>query len=375
MLALLGQDRSATAAQYMAGSTVQIPPGTTINGDLYIVGGTVAVLGNVHGDLIVDAALLNVVGDVDGSVTVAAGRAEIRGNIAHAVRAVGGVVAIYGRVDGDVVAAGGLVTLVEGASVGGDVVTVGGLVTVVSGATVDGNLGGIAANLSVEGRIDGNVRVTVDQLQVTDGATIERGLHYRSENPASIAPGAVVVGATWRESLANGMPGGQVILWERAAIPRALVLLGVGMGILLLLPGQAVAVVNGVREEPMLALLVGIGVAVFAPIVIVMLTMTVVGVPLAILGTTLYLGGTYLSQIFMGLALGRIVFRLGLADVRRGVNLFAMCSGVVALTGLRVLPFPHLDLLIAAVLAVFGLGGLSLAVLNRTRSRTSTPVA
>jgi cytoskeletal protein CcmA (bactofilin family) len=366
VLAWLGQDRPAAAAQFMAGASVQIPAGTTIDGDLYIAGGTVTVLGNVHGDLVADAALLNVVGGVDGSVIVAAGRAEIRGRIAHAVRALGGVVAIYGRVDGDVVAAGGVVTLVEGATVGGDVVAAGGSVTVIDSATVDGNVRGVAANLSVEGRIGGDVRVTVDHLQLTDGATIQSDLHYRSDNSATIAPGAVVAGTTRRESLAGGVPGGQVIFWERATIPRALLLLGVGVVILLLLPGHVIAVADGMREAPSLALLVGIGATVFVPITVGLLTITIVGIPLAFVGTMLYLSGTYLSQVFVGLALGRMVFRLGQADVRRGSNLLAMSGGVVALTGIRLLPFPHFDLLIAAVVAVLGLGSLVLAALDRT---------
>jgi hypothetical protein len=375
ILALLGQDRPAAAAQFMAGASVQVPAGTTIHGDLYIAGGKVSVLGTVHGDLVGEAALLNVVGDIDGSVTVAAGRAEIRGRIAHAVRALGGVIAIYGRVDGDVVAAGGAVTLVEGAAVGGDVVAAGGMVTVVNSATVDGNVRGVAANMNIEGHIGGNIRVTVDHLQLTDGATIQRELHYRSDNSATIAPGAVVAGTTRRESLAGGVPGGQVIFWERAAIPRALLLLGVGVAILLLLPGHAIAVANGVRGAPSLALLVGIGATVFVPITLALLTITIVGIPLALVGTTLYLGGTYLSQVFVGLALGRIVFRLGQADVRRGPNLVAMCGGIVALTGIRLLPFPHLDLLIAAVVAVLGLGALALAALDCTCFRTNALLA
>jgi cytoskeletal protein CcmA (bactofilin family) len=375
ILALLGQDRPASAAQFMAGASVQVPVGTTIDGDLYIAGGTVMVLGNVHGDLIADAALLNVVGDVDGSVTVVAGRVEIRGRIAHAVRALGGVVAVYGRVDGDVVAAGGVVTLVEGAAVGGDVVAAGGTLTVVNSATVDGNVRGVAANMSIEGHIGGNIRVTVDHLQLTDGATIQRELHYRSDNSATIAPGAVVAGTTRRESLAGGVPGGQVIFWERAAIPRALLLLGLGVAILLLLPRHAIAVADGVRGAPSLALLVGIGAAVFVPITLALLTITIAGIPLALVGTTLYLAGTYLSQVFVGLALGRMVFRLRQANVRRGPNLLAMCGGVVALTGIRLLQFPYLDLVIAAVVAVLGLGGLALAALDWTRFRTNALLA
>jgi hypothetical protein len=79
--------------------------------------------------------------------------------------------------------------------------------------------------------------------------------------------------------------------------------------------------------------------------------------------------------VFVGLALGRMVFRLGQADVRRGPNLLAMCGGVVALTGIRLLPFPHLDLLIAAVVAVLGLGGLALAALDWTCFRTNALLA
>ena len=375
ILGLLGQDRPVAAAQFIAGASVQIPAGTTIDGDLYIAGGTLTVLGNVHGDLVADGVLLNVVGDIDGSVTVAAGRAEIRGRIAHAVRALGGVIAIYGRVDGDVVAAGGAVTLVEGAAVGGDVVAAGGTISVVNSASVEGNVRGVAANMSIEGHIGGDIRVTVDHLQLTNGATIQRELHYRSDNPATIAPGAVVAGTTRRESLANGVPGGQVIFWERAAIPRALLLLVAGVAILLLLPGHAIAVANGVRGAPSLALLVGIGAAVFVPITLALLTITIAGIPLALVGTTLYLAGTYLSQVFVGLALGRMVFRLGQANVRRGPNLLAMCTGVVALTGIRLLPFPFLELVIAAVVAVLGLGGLALAALDWTRFRTNALLA
>ena len=210
----------------------------------------------------------------------------------------------------------------------------------------------------------------MDHLQLTDGATIERELHYRSDSSATIAPGAVVAGTTRRESLVDGVPGGQVIFWERAAIPRALLLLGVGVAILLLLPGHTIAVANGVRGAPLLALLGGIGVTVFIPIILALLTITIVGIPLALVGTTLYLSGTYLSQVFVGLALGRMVFRLRQADVRRGPNLLAMCGGVVVLTGIRLLPFPHLDLLVAAVVAVLGLGGLVLAALDWTCFRT-----
>src|SRR5215203_3428119 len=43
ILALVGQDRPAAAAQFMVGASVQIPAGTTIDGDLYIAGGTVTV--------------------------------------------------------------------------------------------------------------------------------------------------------------------------------------------------------------------------------------------------------------------------------------------------------------------------------------------
>jgi cytoskeletal protein CcmA (bactofilin family) len=369
------QDRPAAAAQIMTGTSVQIPPGATINGDLYVAGGVVKVLGNVDGDLVADTALLDVVGDVGGSVTVAAGRAEIRGRIAHAVRALGGVVAIYGRVDGDVVAAGGMVILVEGASVGGDVVAAGGSVTVVDSATVDRNLRGIAANMSIEGRVGGDVRVTVDHLQLTDGATIERELRYRSVNSAMIAPGAVVVGTIRREDLADGAPGGQLMIWERAAIPRTFLLLGAGAVILMLLPGPVIGVAANASEAPLLALLIGAGAAVFVPITLALLAITIVGLPLALVGTTLYFGGMYLSQAFVGLALGRIVFRLRQSDVRRGPNLLAMCVGVVALTGIRLLPFPHWDLLIAAVVAFLGLGGLALAARGWTCPRTNARLA
>ena len=337
-------------------ATAQASPVGQPAGDLRVTGGMVTILDRVDGNLTARAAFLNVVGAVAGSVDAVAGRTEIRGRVAGSVQSAGGMVAVYGRVEGDVRAAGGVVTIVEGASIGGNLEATGASLTIVDGARVDGDVRGLVADVVIEGRVGGDVDLAVGRLTLTEGARIRGDLRYRGGDPAAVSPGAVVGGVTARIAPTEGLPAARLLAWRQAAVPRTALLLLVGALLVLLLPRRTVVVADALRRDPWRAAVVGAGAAIFAPLTIALLAITVVGLPLALGGTALFLGCLYVSQVVVGVAAGRLLLRSRPDDGRRGPALLTMAGGVTALAALRLLPVPHLDLLLAVLTAWLALG-------------------
>lgn len=364
---------SAAAADVIVDGAVTVPAGATVRDHLYLAAGTVEILGDVDGDLTASVGFLNVVGDVTGGVAVAAGRAEIRGTIGRSVRGAGATVAVYGRVEGDVVVAGGLVTIVEGASIGGDVIAAGGSVVLVDGASVAGDVRGYAAALTLEGRVRGDVRITARRLLVAPGARIDGALRYRGTDEPEIAPGAAIAGPVDRVAFPRLLPGPSWLAWRWAAVPRLLLMLGLGALLVLLLPRPLVALADGGRGDPFGTALLGVGVAVFLPLLLLLLAILVVGLPVALLGAAAYVAVVYASQALVGLALGRAATRLARDDARRGPNLAAMALGVLLLGALRLIPVPAVGVAVAFVIPVWALGIAAAAGRDRLLPRRRAP--
>jgi hypothetical protein len=96
-----------------------------VEGDLAAIGGSVTITGKVEGD----------VAAIGGPVTLAQG-GEVSGDVA----AIGGPASISGRVLGDLAAVGGSIEMDSTAVVEGDVATVGGAVTKAPGAQIKGEV-------------------------------------------------------------------------------------------------------------------------------------------------------------------------------------------------------------------------------------------
>lgn len=178
----------------------------------------------------------------------------------------------------------GTVTIGEGASIGGDVIAIGGSITIGDGSQVSGDVRGTALRLMVDGHIGGDVGVNVDRLIVASSASIEGGLRYWSTHDAVVEGGATVVDPTVHRDAARLFPGGALALWRSAAIPRLLVMRMSGAVGVLFLSRALVAIANVLPAAPLTSMLVGVGITAFVPIILLMLAITVVGLPIVLPG-------------------------------------------------------------------------------------------
>jgi cytoskeletal protein CcmA (bactofilin family) len=360
LVALIDSPRSVQAAEFRSDDRTTVPLGATIDDDLYIAGGEVTIAGRVTGDVIVAAGEVDITGTIDGNLQILAGDLQIDGTVGGSVRALAGDVTVVGEVEGDVVTGSGTLTVRSVGRVGRDVVAAGGDVELLGpvGRDVRGNFGSLTINQSVGGDID----ATVDDVSLLSRARIAGDLDYASRNDVSLADGATVAGVTRKSEPERFYPGDNIVNWLGSGLFRIFCALIAGLVLVLLMPRAVASVADAARLAPLSSLIFGLVLTIFLPILCGILLITIVGAPIAVIGFAVYFSVLYLSQVFLGLALGRIILPSSWDTAGRGYNLLAMAIGVLIVGGLRLVPLPFVSSIIAALTAVVGLGAFAVAI-------------
>jgi cytoskeletal protein CcmA (bactofilin family) len=348
--------------QYTAGGTVILDEGAVIHGDLLAVGQTIFVYGTV-----------------DGSVMAVGNRVDVSGKVGHAVRIAGGAdwpfmtppggLFVSSDIAGDLIAAGGSLEVRPDARVGGNTHSFANTATL--GGKYAGDLQAVGSTVKITGNVEGDAEIECNPCQVADGAVVGGMLTYTSADKAEIR--GVVHGAVtqvlpkaeqevpqtqrfrqnfgwWVSGLLGAWAAGALLLW--------------------IFPRGAAAAEQALRLRPGHS--VGWGALAFFGVPLVLLTLVglslVLGllarlfpygasVALALLG--LYLFVLFLSQVLVGLTIGRLVLGAFKWDRVRGARFWEMMLGVLLLALAGLIPWVGGWIKFATIL--FGMGAVTVA--------------
>lgn len=357
-----------------AGSTVVVTE--QIRDDLYVAGGTVEVSGEVDGDVVAVGGTVTLGGPATGGILASGGNVTIRGRVGRSVRAAAGTLAVGGRIGTDAVLAGGNVTIERGAEVGRDLVVAGGSIQV--SATVHRNAYLTGGSVTIAGTVDGNVEAQADEVVLLPTARIKGSLRYSAGRPIEIQSGAQVGGQVTRvarpsrsRSMLN--PASRFGFRFAGRVIEGLWLLVIGFILVAVAPRAVLRVKERVGGRFGMSLLTGFVLAVVVPFAVVLLLLTIVGIPLAFVVMCLYLATLYPGLIFVSAWLGDAIGRrLGRSQAGMSPYL-AVTLGVLVLMILVALPFVGW---LFRLLAIFtGFGALWAAIWSaRTRvTQSATP--
>lgn len=365
LLATVAMPLVSGASTYRAGLTVNTS-GATVEGNLYVASLRSRIDTGVAGDLTLAGFTSSIYGDVGGSLHLLAGRTSVYGNVDGSVYIAGGNVDIRGTVGGDLVIAAGRAELRDGSRVTGDVIVLAGQLG--SRGTVDGTLYGSSLIMDQRGAVNGNLEVQADRLTIGRGATIGGTLRYQSPTDADIAAGATIRGETTRTNATpwTGVGAGALapfgtlmkIVW---ALVTAAALVAVAPRLMYRFAEIASPVV-----QP--AILGAIGL-VALPVFAVLAMTSVLGLPIGLLLLGGYLVALYLSQVVVGLALGRFLLPRRWRDGSRGYLLLAGTLGLILIGVLRLLPFLYVNMAVTLVVTLLGFGAIISIVLDLTSDR------
>jgi cytoskeletal protein CcmA (bactofilin family) len=309
-----------------------------IEGDLLVVAGELVINGTVHGDVLgLVGGPVRIDGTVDGSLRVAAVSVEVGGSVGDDVAAV----AVEARVGG---------------AVGRDLL-------VVTGETrVDGPVGrdirGQGFRLSVDGAVDRNVIVRVDALTLGPAARVAGDVIYESSSDAGVAETAEVSGALVRQAAITPV--------LTRAITRMVGVLSLFGFIVAGLVGQwlfratSVRAVTEAGERPVRAALVGAGMLIGPPILVLPLFFTLVGIPVALIIIVLWILALFLGPLPSVTHVGSRMLR-GRGGIAAGVVV-----GAVALRGAMWL-LPLIALFVYVGFLLVGLGSYGIAAWSLRR--------
>jgi cytoskeletal protein CcmA (bactofilin family) len=358
ILFMLGSS-PVSAAELRSGDSVVIASGDEVNDDLYIGASRITINGTVNGDVFCAGETITVNGKINGSILALGSTININGEITRSVHAAGANIIIGGKVAGDVTVAGGTLDLAGASATGRD------LLFAASDANIGGPIGrgikGYTDTLDIRNNVAGDVDVEVRQLTISSTAKIEGNLTYVSDNEAIIRTGAQIGGSTTR-TLPEPRQSFPANLAVWGGIIAFLMTLVTGSLVILLAPGKAAAAVEAIKRQPLSALGWGALILFAAPVAILIVFITIIGIPVSMIGLVFYILAIYLSQIVAGLFLGYVILVRYGKDASRGVLVGSFALGLTILTLVKLIPVIGFFVWLAE--ALFGIGALALAIRN-----------
>jgi hypothetical protein len=346
----------AYAADLRVGRRVVIPAGEVFMGNLYVAGGEVVLSGEVVGDLVSAGGNVLLAGTVSEDVVIAGGDLNLSGRVGRDLRVAGGRVSLSSQVGGEVLITGGQVQLLPGAMIGGDLVVAGGEVVIES--AIQGAVRGAGGNLTLNGSVAGPVRVRAGTLVIGEQARLGGELTYWASQEATIHPAAEIAGPVTFHLIAGVEQG-----WlERALVRLGLTILLLAFGMTLAAGLFAVLVFPKVSQELVRTTLQNFGVGLlrgFAlffvmPAALFLVTLTVVGLPIALVAGLVHLTFGIIAAIYAGIALGSLLWKTASHAEDYVVTWKTALVGIPLMAVVSLVPLLGLLVSAAFFLTVFG---------------------
>lgn len=345
LIGLLGLAQLAGAAYIRTANNLTTSQ-NTINDTVYVAGRTIDIDSEVFGDVFCAGQNVTVSGTVHGDVICAGQNVTLNGKVDGDIRLAGQTVTINSAIAGNATVGGQSLVLTLAGSIGGDLSTGAGDATLNGKIGRDVLIGG--QEVTVNNAIGRNLKAGAENLHLTSRARVGGNVELTSKNNIDRDSGAVVAGKVTRtepkqETKKNGFNWWWLLYVFVAMLLTALVLA-------LLFPRPLHTASDQAVRRPWVVLLTGFLASLAAPVVILLLTLTVAGIPLAVLAAMVWMVLLFLSGPLAAYYLGRLILR---GSTR---PLLIMLTGALILLVVYFIPFLGMIVMLFAVW--FGLGML-----------------
>lgn len=307
-MAMLAVPVVSLAAEFRVGEQPSVRTDERIANDLYIAGGNIMSAGSVSGDIAAGGGTVIISGDVGADVLAGGGNITILSAVADDLRVGGGNIVIQGKVGGDLIAGGGQITI-GGPGIGGDVIIGAGTLRI--DAPVAGNVRIGGGAIYINSPIAGNVQIDADTVTLGSGAVISGNLTYKAKKEAVMEEGAVVKGKIdYTERTKRGLSAAAIgAILSLFVLGKFLTLFIGALLIGLALRRYSAEVVAKAVERPLLEIGRGLVVFVVLPVVSVLLLVTVVGVPIGVLGFLAFAAALLFAWLIAPIIVGSVAYK------------------------------------------------------------------
>lgn len=364
-VAVLGVVFAGVAVQAQAvrsGDTVTVSESEHIDGALFAAGDTVTINSDVDGDVYCAGQTVTINATVHGDVLCAGQTVTIKGRIDGDVRAAGQVVMMDADVDGSVTVGANTFIQDSESVIGRDIVVGASDVDLRGKTTRDATIGAETATIS--GKVGRDISADVEGLRLASGSSVGGAISYASYSDLARANGAQVGG-----KITKTQPTDRDEQKHRATIADTLgwffywfiALLIIALAFALLSPNMLRTATDRAFPQPWWALLAGFVAGIAVPFGFIVLLITFVGIPLAIVMLLLWGAVLLVSGPVFSYYIGRLVMPKAAHPV---VRMLAGASIVIVASFV-----PILNILTFLVVTWFGSGMVILEAFRRLPER------
>ncbi len=340
-----------------AGQTVDVD--AEISGDAFLTGGTVTTAGSVQRSVYASGGKLRLKGDVGSDLIGAGGDVESTSNVGHNLVLAGGDVTITGDITGRAIAAGGHVQLGRMAMVHRDAWLAGGSVE------VDGNVAGGAkltgGTIVIRGHIAGNVMARGQKVELQSGARIDGNLDVYSPDDPVIDSGATVGGTVSKHVTASQMKWVGGFVWIAVILTVIFYVFLFLVGLLMVVFGPLFVERSHeiLTRQGFAALGVGAVITLATPPVVLLLMISIIGIPFALALILVYGLATMLAIPVLGTSVAFSLAGRTARGITRGRVILYYVLVLVVLWVIGWIPF-----LGALAWFIFGMLGIGIMALH-----------
>lgn len=281
----------------------------------------------------------------------------------------------------DKVVIGQSFTLREEQTLNGDLAIIGGIATLKTGSQVTGDIAIIGGVLEIDGRVTGDVQaiggsVTLNENALVEGSFYNFGSNLQQRSGARIE-GSQVSSLPFDFNFGNiSIPEARIVPFEAAkrttgfvakflwSIMQILAMGGLAMLVLLIAPKSTERIAKSIGKQPFTHWGIGMLTAFAFPVVILICFITIIFIPLGLIGITAMLVAITYGWIALGYEIGKRLFS---NNSNLSPALVAGIGTVILSIVARILgAIPCIGWLLVVTLSLFGLGAI---VLTRVGTR------
>ncbi len=353
----------ASAAEIRKQQDTLVAAGEVVKNDLIAMGASVKIEGTVEGDLIVFCHNLTVNGHVTGDVIAFAQIVRINGTVDGNVRSFSNFISLAGPVSKNVTAFSQTFELASKSTIAGSLTLFAAM------SSQDGRVGrdliGFAAEHRLDGYVGGSALLKGERLTIGPSAEIIGTTKFYGMKQPSVSdkaklgsPVDVTIEQHRPDYASPGYYWRQTLRWGAAFM--------LGLVVALLMPGF---LRETMREGERFGLSTGVGIlaCIVTPVAAVIACVTIVGLAVGITSVLAWITALYAAQIFVGAFLGQKM--MGPAATT-GALIGRMALGLLVIRVAGMLPY--IGPFAWAIVVVFGLGVVTLAIVNRARQEVAT---
>jgi hypothetical protein len=285
----------------------------------------------------------------------------------------------------DKIITGGTYTLESGETLDGNLIVFGGVVVTAKDSTINGDVVLMGGTLTIDGAVEGNVLVIGGTVTLGENAIVKEDVSVVAgtinQSSEAVVEGKVIHGfqipyswITLRKIDLSNIPRNdfpfstlgkglwfffRIFIWAAIAALMAI-----------FLPNPIDRVSRAIVSQPILSGGVGLLTALVAPILLVILAITIILIPISLLGLLILIAAWFFGRVSLGMEVGR---RIGNAfhkdwpaPIDAGLGTFAL---VLVVDGIGSL-VPCVGWIVPIVVGILGLGGVILTLFG---TRTYPP--